>query len=94
MPAAGWAALGFAALGALLIGLLALYGIYKAFRDLVRTPLNRTPVRVLTGKKRQPEARPKTPRDRFNKGYFLAIAGCFGLAALSGVVAGVAAIAG
>ena len=91
---AGWAAMGFTALGALLIGLLGVYGIFAAFRSLLRPRVDPAPVRAPAGKKQPEPKRPKTPRERFNKGYFLTMAACFGLAALSGVVAGVAAIAG
>ena len=91
---AGWAAMGFTALGALLIGLLGVYGIFAAFRSFLRHRTNPAPVPAPTGKGQSEPKRPKTPRERFNKGYFLTVAGCFGLAALSGVVAGVAAIAG
>ncbi len=90
---AGWAAMFFTALGALLIGLLGVYGIFAAFRSLLRSRVDPAPVRATTAKEQPEPRRPKTRRDRFNKGYFLTMAACFGLAALSGVVAGVAAIA-
>ncbi len=96
---AGWAAMFFAAPGVLLIGLLCLLGAYQTVRDLVvrrRPPADR-PARVFGRDGRlllPPERRPGTRRARVYRAYFRVMAACFGLAALSGVVAAFAAIAG
>ncbi len=96
---AGWAAMFFAAPGVLLIGLLCLLGAYQTIRDLVvrrwRPPVDR-PARVFgrDGRLLPPERNPMNRRARVYRTYFRVMAACFGLAALSGVVAGVAAIAG
>lgn len=79
---AGWLAILFLSLIGLLIGLAALYGIFAVIRERIRQSLP------------EPTQAVKTGHSRFGKAYVLTLAACFALAALSGVVAAVAAIAG